>query len=78
MPLSLRRYDAADWPNPHCHPECAYWEAVGQWRRDHPINLDDVATSAALLLILDGPDVPFHPAAVGSLLVDRAHDNQAI
>lgn len=57
MPTWLLRYDAADWPHPECHPECAYWAAVEKWREENPIDLDD----AGPLVILDGPDAPFHP-----------------
>lgn len=54
-PSHLTRYNPADWPKPHCHPECAFWEAVEQWHDEHP------ADPTAALEIIDGPDVPWHP-----------------
>lgn len=49
------RYNPADWPNPDCHPECAFWAAVDEWREAHPADED------APLELIDGPDVPWHP-----------------
>lgn len=52
MPPHLLHYDAADWPNPACHSECAFWEAVEAFGVEHPL---------AGPLVIDGPNVPFHP-----------------
>lgn len=76
MPDHLLRYDAADWPHPVCHPECAFWEAVSLWRRMHPSDLDDPRSDAGPLVV-DGPDVPFALQWVGTQLIDTAH-NQVI
>lgn len=54
-PRHLRVYDLRDWPNPRCHPECAFWEAVDQWYADHADDED------APLELPVGPDVPWHP-----------------
>ena len=74
MPRHLRYFNATDWPSTECHPECAYWKAVEEWRLEHPINLDD----ARALIILDGPDVPFHPREIRGAWLDAAHDNQVM
>lgn len=60
-PLWLQRYDPADWPNPKCHPACAFWEAVGEWTDAHPIDLDEFSGAP---VIADGPDVPWHPELI--------------
>lgn len=72
MPRRLLRYDPADWPDPPCHPECAYWNAVSDWRRDNPVDLDDPSDSNPL--VVDGPNVPFEPRWAGAQLVDVAHN----
>jgi hypothetical protein len=36
MPVRLRRYDPADWPNPVCHAGCALWPAVDDWDEHNP------------------------------------------
>ena len=74
VPAHLRRYDPADWPDPSCHPECAYWEAVGEWRERHPLDLDTDGGHPEDLVAADGPDVPFHPKWLGDRIVDAAHD----
>ncbi len=58
IPRHLRHYDPRDWPNPECHPECAFWEAVEQWDTEHP---DPEGT---VLELPEGPDVPFHPERI--------------
>lgn len=55
-PAALMRYDASDWPNPTCHPECAFWDAVSAWTAEGP---DDDS-----LLGVDGPDGPWHPELI--------------
>lgn len=75
MPLRLRRYDPADWIDPECHPECAYWAAVEAWRLENPTDLyatDDDRSP----LILTGPDVPYRPEWLGNRLVDTAHGDR--
>jgi hypothetical protein len=57
-PAHLRVYDPSDWPNPKCHPECAYWEARQEWHDEHPFDLDRPAHPEDL--IAQGPDVPWH------------------
>ena len=57
-PLKLQRYDAADWPNPECHPECAFWAAWEVWHELHPLDTDD---PGHFDIVIDGPDVPWHP-----------------
>lgn len=53
VPARLLHYDPQDWPDPECHPECAYWAAVGAWQELHPEDdlFDGIST---------GPDEPFH------------------
>lgn len=62
-PERLCRYDPADWPDAECHPECAYWAAVGQWQDEHPFDPDDEQNgdNNGLPVVLDGPDAPWHP-----------------
>lgn len=60
-PLELRRYDPADWPNPECHPECAFWAAVEAWDEEHPFDPDD---GRPLKLIENAPDGPWHPERI--------------
>lgn len=61
-PARLRVYDARDWPNPHCHPECAFWAAVETWREEH---LDEAGLNGAGTLgLVDGPDTPWHPELI--------------
>lgn len=55
-PARLVHYSPADWPDPACHPECAYWEAREQWSAKHP-DVDD-------LFDVGGPDTPFHPELI--------------
>lgn len=57
-PAHLRVYDPRDWPNPACHPECAFWAAVEAWDEAHP-EADD-----APLVLTDGPSVPWHPELI--------------
>lgn len=57
-PLRLRRYDPADWPNPACHPECAFWAGVEEWDDEHP---DD---GTAPLVLVEGPPTPWHPELI--------------
>ena len=54
IPLRLRRYLASDWPDPECHPECAWWEAASEWEERYPDSLPDKV----------GPDTPFHPETI--------------
>lgn len=56
-PPHLMRYDAADWPNPECHPECAFWAALERWHEENPDDPDDTRP----LIFVDGPNVPWHP-----------------
>lgn len=52
LPRWLTDPRPADWPDPGCHWECRYWQAVSDWQRAHldtPIPPD-----------LKGPDAPFH------------------
>lgn len=58
VPARLRRYDPADWPAPECHPECAFWQAVHEWREARPP--DDDTT----LEIANGPAEPWHPERI--------------
>ncbi|MCW2763618.1 MAG: hypothetical protein JWR85_3819 [Marmoricola sp.] len=57
-PRHLRQYNPADWPNPECHPECAFWVARKEWSEEHPSDLDGAGN---LNIVIDGPDVPWHP-----------------
>jgi hypothetical protein len=74
-PEHLLAYDSADWPNPECHPECAFWAAREAWREAHPPDLSLIGDPRQL--VADGPDVPFHPREMGGGLIDAAH-NQVI
>lgn len=56
MPARLRVYTAADWQGVGCHPECAFWEAVGEWREAHSEGLE----GPGAIVLIDGPDVPWH------------------
>lgn len=53
MPRHLVEYRAEDWPNPECHPECAYWAAREAWHAENP--------DAQVSVVARGPDVPWHP-----------------
>lgn len=55
-PRRLVEYRAEDWPDAPCHPECAYWQAVDEWRQAHP---DD-----DLHRVTPGPDGPWHPELI--------------
>jgi hypothetical protein len=57
-PKRLRVYDPADWPDPECHPECAFWAAREEWGKEHPFDLDG---PGHLSVVAEGPDVPWHP-----------------
>ena len=57
VPERLRRYDPTAWPDPECHPECAFWLAVEEWRETHPHDPND----GRPLELVDGPDQPWHP-----------------
>ncbi|WP_270888624.1 hypothetical protein [Pedococcus sp. 5OH_020] len=56
-PEKLLRYDARDWPEAACHPECAFWEAATEWARQHPDDAD-------YDIVGGGPDTPWHPELV--------------
>lgn len=62
VPLALRRYDPADWPDAECHPECAFWAARGelieQARAADPDGwfLGEIEGG--------GPDEPWHPERI--------------
>lgn len=60
IPARLRVYNVRDWPNPKCHPECAFWEAVEAWREAQP---DDPEGDGEMVLI-DGPDTPWHEGLI--------------
>lgn len=53
VPARLLRYDPADWPNPECHPACAFWEARREWKASHPE--DDMNEG-----FVNRPIAPFH------------------
>lgn len=50
-PRRLVEYRAEDWPEPECHPGCAYWAAVSEWQDAHPDESLPVAPGT-------GPDTP--------------------
>ncbi len=58
-PQHLRLYNPADWPNPECHPECAFWAAREAWSDAHPFDPGDPAGTWSV--VAEGPDVPWHP-----------------
>lgn len=35
-PRWLLEPSPADWPEPVCHWECAYWQAANEWSAAHP------------------------------------------
>ena len=53
-PLRLQRFDRADWPDAECHPECAFWAAIGAWQATFPDG--ELPVTA-----WQGPDAPWHP-----------------
>lgn len=56
LPPELETFRAEDWPSRACHAECAYLEAITQWREARP----DWTWPLDFALI----DEPWHPERI--------------
>ena len=57
VPARFLHYDPTDWPRTACHPECAYWDALREWRKAHP----ELALNEG---ITNRPRPRFHPERI--------------